>query len=96
MGGNTNMTLNPMSQGGVVIWEPAPNTSPLNLVGNPGSDLEGIVYAPTAPVSLQGHAGATIRVNFVVSSLALQGDATLLDYNQVNPNNLLTVARLVE
>jgi len=96
MGGTTNMKLNPMSQGGVVIWEPAPNTSPLNLVGNPGSDLEGILYAPTAPVHLQGNAGAIIRLNFVASSLALQGNATLLDYNQVNPNNLLTVARLVE
>jgi Flp pilus assembly protein TadG len=96
MGGNTNMKLNPSSPGGVVIWDPAPNTSALNLIGNPGSDLEGIVYAPTAPVALQGNAGATIRLNFVVNNLALQGNATLLDYNQVNPNNLLTVARLVE
>jgi hypothetical protein len=68
----------------------------LNLVGTPGSTLAGIVYAPTAPLSLQGHAGATIDLNFVVSSLALAGDATLTDYNQVNPNNILTVARLVE
>jgi hypothetical protein len=96
MGGTTNMNINPMSQGGVVIWEPAPNASPLNLVGTPSSDIEGIVYAPAAPVSLQGHAGAIIRVNFVVNSLALAGDANLLDYNQVNPNNIMTVARLVE
>jgi hypothetical protein len=68
----------------------------LNLVGNPGSDLEGVLYAPTAPVNLQGNAGAKIALNFVVSSLALQGSATLLDYNQVNPNNIMTVARLVE
>jgi Flp pilus assembly protein TadG len=96
MGGNTNLKLSPSSPGGVVLWEPAPQTSALNLQGNPGSDIEGILYAPTAPVSLQGNAGAIIKLNFVVKSLALQGNASLLDYNQVNPNNLLTTARLVE
>jgi Flp pilus assembly protein TadG len=97
MGGNTNLNLTgSAAYNNVVIWEPASNTSPLNLVGTPSSDIEGIVYAPAAPLSLQGHAGAIIRVNFVVSSLTLQGDATLLDYNQVNPNNIMTVARLVE
>jgi hypothetical protein len=96
MGGSTTLDLKPMSQGGVVIWQPASNTNTIQLIGTPGSTLDGIVYAPTAPLSLQGHAGATIALNFVVSSLALQGDASLTDYNQVNPNNLLTVARLVE
>lgn len=96
MGGNTTMNLTPSTSGGVVIWEPAPNNNALNLIGTPGSDLEGIVYAPDAAVNLQGNAGAIIRLNFVVSSLALQGNATLLDYNSVNPNNILTVARLVE
>jgi hypothetical protein len=97
MGGNTTLNLTPPSPGnGVVIWQPASNTSTMQLIGNPGSTLQGIVYAPTAPVSLQGHAGATIKLNFVVSSLALQGDATLQDYNTVNPNSILTTARLVE
>jgi hypothetical protein len=96
MGGSTTLDLKPSSAGGVVIWQPASNTNTIQLIGTPGSTLDGIVYAPTAPLSLQGHAGATIALNFVVSSLALQGDASLTDYNQVNPNNLLTVARLVE
>jgi hypothetical protein len=97
MGGSTTLKLNPNdAYKDVVIWEPAPNASPLNLVGTPASDLEGIVYAPTAPLSLLGHAGAKIALNFVVSSLVLQGDATLKDFNQVNPNNIMTVARLVE
>jgi hypothetical protein len=96
MGGTTTLDLTPSSPGGVVIWQPASNTNTMNLIGTPGSTLQGIVYAPTAPVTLQGHAGATIALNFVVSSLALQGDATLTDYNTVNPSSILTTARLVE
>jgi hypothetical protein len=97
MGGNTIMNLTAGNSGqGVVIWQPASNTSPLNLIGNPGSSLTGIVYAPNADVSLQGHAGATIAVDFVVKTLALQGDATLTSYASVNPNSLLQTVRLVE
>jgi hypothetical protein len=96
MGGNTTLNLSPSTPGGLVIWQPASNTNTLNLIGNPGSTLQGVVYAPTAPVNLQGNAGAIIKLNFVVGSLALQGNATLQDYNSVNPSNILTTARLVE
>jgi hypothetical protein len=99
MGGNTTMNLSAITAApydGVLIWQPASNTSALNLVGNPGSTLAGIVYAPTAPVSVTGNAGATITLNFVVSTLNLIGNANLTDYNTVNPSNILTVARLVE
>jgi hypothetical protein len=96
MGGSTTLNLSPSTPGGVVIWQPASNTDTMQLIGTPGSTLKGIVYAPTAPVTLQGHAGATISLNFVVSSLALQGDASLTDFNQVNPSNIMTTARLVE
>jgi hypothetical protein len=101
--GATNMTGTPTlnltagnSGTGVLIWQPASNTSPLQLYGTPSSNLTGIVYAPTAAVTLQGHAGAIIQVDFVVSSLVLQGDATLTSYASVNPNSLLQTVRLVE
>jgi hypothetical protein len=96
MGGSTTLNLTPSSPGGVVIWQPTSNTHTMQLIGTPGSTLQGIVYAPTAPVTLQGNAGATISFNFVVGSLALQGNASLTDYNTVNPSNILTTARLVE
>jgi hypothetical protein len=99
MGGNTNLKLKAIQADpydGLLIWQPASNISPLNLIGTPGSDLEGIVYAPTADVSLQGHAGATIAVDFVVKTLSLQGDATLTSYAAVDPNNILKTVRLVE
>jgi Flp pilus assembly protein TadG len=99
MGGSTTLDLTGIKADpydGLVIWQPASNTNPIQLIGTPGSTLSGVVYAPAAAVSLQGNAGATITLNFVVGSLALQGNATLQDYNSVNPSNVLTVARLVE
>jgi hypothetical protein len=99
MGGTTTLNLQGIQADpydGLVIWQPASNTNPLNLIGTPGSILEGVVYAPTAVVNLQGHAGATIAVDFVVSQLNLQGDATLTSYASVDPNSILKTVRLVE
>jgi len=99
MGGNTNINLTAINSDpydGVLIWQPASNANALSLIGNPGSKLTGIVYAPSADVSLQGHAGATITVDFVVKTLALQGDATITSYASVNPSSLLKSVRLVE
>jgi hypothetical protein len=99
MGGNTTMTLTALSgdpYDGVLIWQPASNIKPLQLIGNPGSSLTGIVYAPTAPVSLTGNAGAIIAVDFVVKTLSLIGNASLTSYASVNPNSALQTVRLVE
>jgi Putative Flp pilus-assembly TadE/G-like len=97
MGGSTILDLTGSdAYGGIVIWQPASNTSPLNLIGNPGSTIDGIVYAPTAAVSLQGNAGATITVDFVVGTLSLAGNATITSYASVNPNSALKTVRLVE
>jgi hypothetical protein len=99
MGGTTNLKLKAIQADpydGLLIWQPASNISDLHLIGTPGSDIEGIVYAPAALVDLQGHAGATIAVDFVVSKLKLQGDATLTSFASVDPNSLLQTVRLVE
>jgi Flp pilus assembly protein TadG len=99
MGGNTTMTLTALSgdpYDGILIWQPASNTNTLQLIGNPGSSLTGIVYAPTATVDLQGNAGAIIAVDFVVKNLSLHGNATLTSYASVNPNSALQTVRLVE
>jgi Flp pilus assembly protein TadG len=89
-----NDITNPLD--GLLIYEPASNSNQINLQGNPGSTLTGIVYAPSAPVSLQGNAGATIALDFVVGSVTLQGDPTLTDYAGINPGSVLKTIRLVE
>ena len=103
--GATNMTGTPSlnlsaptsgTYDGLLFYEPPSNTAPMNLIGTPGSTLAGTVYAPAAAVNLQGNAGATISLNFVVNTLSLIGNATLTDYDQVNPSNILSSVRLVE
>jgi hypothetical protein len=82
---------------GILFYQPASNTNSISLVGNAGSTLEGVIYAPTAAVNLNGNAGSTIYTDYVVSSLSLNGNASLLSYaalaGSVNP---LTAPRLVE
>jgi Flp pilus assembly protein TadG len=81
---------------GLLIYQPPANPNLISLQGNAGSKLEGTVYAPSAPVQLQGNAGATIALNFVVSTLTLIGDATLTDYAALNSDSVLKTVRLVE
>jgi Flp pilus assembly protein TadG len=99
MGGNTNLNLKAIQADpydGLLIWQPASNTNTLTLIGNPGSIIEGVVYAPTGAVSVTGNAGATITVDFVVKSLSLLGNATLTSYAAVDPGSILKTVRLVE
>lgn len=89
-----NDVTNPYN--GLLFYQPPSNTNTLNLIGNASSTLAGIVYAPAAPVALQGNAGATISLDFVVNNLSLIGNATLTDYSKINPSDILTSIRLVE
>jgi hypothetical protein len=91
----TSPTTNPYL--GILFYQPATNTSSLSLVGNAGSTLEGVIYAPTAAVSLNGNAGSTIYTDYVVSSLSLNGNASLLSYGALaGTSTPLLSARLVE
>jgi hypothetical protein len=97
--GNATLNLTAPTSGtynGVVIFQPSTNTNSISLVGNSGSTLKGIVYAPGAAVTLTGNSGSTIYTDFVAKSLSLVGNASFNSYASINGNSVLHAVRLVE
>jgi len=83
---------------GILYYQVPADTSTLNLQGGPGATLEGVFYAPTAPITFQGNAGGTIYTDFVSKSLSLAGNASFNSYAKLpggSANGLHAIA-LVE
>jgi hypothetical protein len=82
---------------GIVMFQPSSNSSALSIAGNAGSTIKGVIYAPNAPVTFTGNAGATLYTDFVTKSLTLAGNASFNSYaslSGVSPP--IQSARLVE
>ena len=98
--GNTSMDLTAPTTGtynGLLFFVPSTNSSSISLVGNSGSTLEGIVYAPNAAVTFTGNSGSTIYTDFVVKSLSMVGNSSFQSYAAINGNNVLSSGiKLVE
>jgi Flp pilus assembly protein TadG len=96
--GNATLALTAPTTGayaGILVYQTSANT--LNLTGNAGSTLEGVIYAPNAAVNFTGNSASTIYTDFVVKSLTLVGNSSFQSYaalpGSVNP---ITAATLVE
>lgn len=78
MGGNAQINLNPVQTPpapNLVIWQVAGDTNPIFLNGNSLSDINGIIYAPSALVQPVG--GTTVNVGGILaSSLYCNGNVT--------------------
>jgi Flp pilus assembly protein TadG len=98
--GNSALNLTAPTSGpydGILIDQPSSNANALSLTGNSGSTLEGIIYAPSAAVTMTGNSGSNICADFVVGSLTLTGNAGFNDYAAIAGNNTpLAAAKLVE
>jgi hypothetical protein len=98
--GNVSLDLTAPTSGtynGILMDQPSSNTQSLSLVGNSGSTLEGIIYAPGANVSFTGNSSSNVYTDFVVGSLTLLGNAGFNDYAAIAGNNTpLTAVKLVE
>lgn len=81
---------------GLLLYEDPGNTQPATLTVAAGSTLEGIVYAPSAAVTLSSVPTASLYTSIVVGSLILNGTGTLQDYALINGSSVLTAATLVE
>jgi hypothetical protein len=65
---------------GLLYYQVASNTTTASMQGNSGSTIEGVFYAPTAEMDLQGNPGGNIYTDFVVNSLDLLGNASFNSY----------------
>ncbi len=78
IGGNASLSLTPPALEpygslGLVVWQPPSNTAPMSIGGTGGSSsLSGLVYAPTAAVTLNGSGELFIR-SIIANSVRVVG-----------------------
>lgn len=71
--------------------------STVTIQGGSSSLFSGLVYAPTAAVTLNNGTGTTLTMDFVAQTLSMSGGATLNSYAMPSLGTLnLSVAKLVE
>ena len=68
---------------GILYYQVPADTQALNLQGGATSTIEGIFYAPSAQINMQGNPGGTIYTEFVSQSLYLLGNASFQSYAQL-------------
>jgi Flp pilus assembly protein TadG len=72
---------------GMLIFQPASNSSSINIVGSGSSTFSGNIYAPTSTVTLTGSAGATLPVgNIISNNVVITGSGTISVTNAYNQN----------
>jgi len=81
---------------GLLLYQSPASAQPVVLNATPNSIVEGIIYAPSANVSISSVPTATLYTSIVAGSLTLNGSGTLQDYALINNSSVLTAATLVE
>jgi hypothetical protein len=90
----TAPTQSPYS--GLLFFEDTSDTNALTINAAGTSTLEGIIYAPSASVTITGAPATTLYESIDAASVTLNGNGTLQDYAAINNSTVLTAAGLVE
>jgi hypothetical protein len=99
LSGGVNLNLTAPTSGsdnGILFWQAQGDARPVTMSGGSSAILQGIIYAPSARLTMSGGAGSTFYTDVVVSSMNFSGGSSLLSYAAVNVNSPLTSTRLVE
>jgi hypothetical protein len=101
--GGSNLALTAPTSGtysGILLFQARNDSQTLSIAGGSGSTVEGILYAPTAAVTLSGSSsGTTMSLDIVCDTLAVTGNGTFTNSNyaeDVNHNSVLSKTILVE
>jgi Flp pilus assembly protein TadG len=71
--------------------------STVTIDGGSSSNFSGLVFAPSAAVTMNNGTGTTLNMDFVAQSLSLSGGAVLNSYSTANLGTLnISVAKLAE
>lgn len=65
---------------GLLFFQSRSDSKAINFSGSAGSDVQGIFYAPKAPMTYSGSSQGTFNVDLVVDSVAFSGSANIQGY----------------
>ncbi len=81
---------------GLLFYEDPSDVNPLTFNNANNSILEGVIYAPSANVTINADTTTTLYESIDAASVTLNGPGTLQDYASINNSTVLTAAQLVE
>jgi len=92
-GGGTAPSIG--SYNGILFYQATGNTSPMTFAGGAGSYLNGTLYAPSAPLTLNNGTSTTVNSDIVAQTLTMAGGGTLSATPASNLGTLnISVAKL--
>lgn len=92
--GSGNMNLSAPTSGtysGVLFFQSTSDTQAMKITGSSGDDLQGIVYAPAAALTLTGSGNVTVSLDIIVDSLNITGSGTVTVTNYAVVDNTSSV-----
>lgn len=100
--GSGNMNLTAPTSGtysGVLFFQSRSDSDAMSITGSGGDNIQGIVYAPAAALTLTGSGSLSVSLDIIVDSLAITGSGSVTDTNYAvveNSNSVLSKLVLVE
>ena len=99
MTGSGSMNLTAPTSGtynGILLFQSRTDTSSISFTGSAGSNVQGIIYAPSAGLSFTGSGSGNFYASIVTQSLTFTGSQTIQDYSLVNSSTPLSNVKLAE
>lgn len=82
---------------GILFYQNPADTSAVQLEGGANSNLQGVIYAPSAPLLVENGTGTKTYVDIVSNSLTIDGGISLKNYDQLaGAPDPIKAVRLVE
>ena len=100
--GSGNMNLSAPTSGtynGVLVFQARGDTDAMAVTGSGGDKIQGILYAPAAPLTLTGSGSVNVSLDMITDSLSVTGSGSITDTNYAvvtNPSSVLSRLALVE
>jgi Flp pilus assembly protein TadG len=81
---------------GILFYQDRSDTAALSVTGSSTLNLQGIIYAPSANVTVTGSGSSALYTSVVAKTFTLTGSGSINDYASINPSSDLSSATLVE
>lgn len=100
--GGSNLSLTAPTSGdyaGLLFFQSREDTQSMSISGSSGSAIQGIIYAPTAPLTIGGTDGMTVSLDIIADTLKVSGNGTVTNTNYgtvTNSRSVLTKIVMVE